>query len=381
MASHLYKTWIEISRSALTHNAGVFKKLIGPKKQLLAVIKANAYGHDAEKVIAPLIKGGVTWLGVDSIDEALRIESVRNDLQVLILGYTLNDRLEEALAHGYRLTVYNPETIKSLGEITRRLKLPAILHVKCETGTSRQGVLPEDLVPLVKLIKKYPKLVLEGISTHFANIEDTSDHSYADTQLLKFKRLVHSLENIGIRVPIKHAACTAATILFPEAHLNMVRVGHGIYGLKSLPDAVKELDTHKLYLKPVLSWKTKIAQVKKLPRGTPIGYGLTERLSRDSRVAVIPVGYADGYDRKLSRIGQVLIGNQRAKILGRVCMNMMMADVTNIRGVKVEDNVVLIGRQGREVITANDLAAKIDTIDYEIVSRINPLIPRFLVMN
>lgn len=381
MIKHSHKTWVEISRNAIISNTRTFQKLIGSKTQLLAVVKSNAYGHGLELVAPVMKKIGVKWFGVDSIDEALRLEAVCPGATILILGYTLTTRLEEAVQHGFRLTVFNVETIRTLGKITNRIKKPAYVHLKCETGTSRQGVLYNDLIPFVKLIGSFPTIILEGLSTHFANIEDTTNHSFAQLQLLKFQRLQGLLERHGIRVPLNHIACTAATLLFPETYCNMVRVGLGLYGLWPSKETIISAKNTKrsIELVPALSWKTCVAQIKRVPRGTSIGYGLTERVSRASKIAVIPVGYWDGFDRKLSSVGSVLINNRRAKILGRLCMNMFVVDVTDIRGVRIEDEVTLLGREGREVISAEEIALKTNTINYEVVSRINPTLPRLLI--
>ncbi len=384
MSQHPLKTWIEISRQKLASNVNAFRKLLGPQTQMLAVVKANAYGHGAKEITPVVLKSGASWLGVDSIDEALELScqpEVKKETSILILGYTSLARLTEAVRHHFRLIVYNPETIRALGKITKQLGLSARIHLKAETGTARQGVLFEDIMDLVRLIGSYPGLILEGLSTHFANIEDTTDHSYAQMQLLKFRRISAALENIGCRVPIRHTACTAAAILFPETHFNLARIGIGLYGL--WPSRETQISATaqrlKLNLQPILTWKTIIAQVKRIPRGQPVSYGLTEQVSRDSKIAILPIGYRDGYDRKLSSVGAVLIRGQSAKILGRVCMNMTVVDVTDIAGARSEDEVVLIGRQGRGVVTAEELARKIGTINYEVVTRINPLIPRQLV--
>ncbi len=278
-----------------------------------------------------------------------------------------------------RIVVYNIETVRELGKISEREKKGVYLHVKLETGTHRQGVFPDKILEFVKEIRKFPFLKLEGISTHFANIEDTTDHSYAESQLTIFKKTVEMLEENGIIIPIKHTACTAATILFPETYFNMVRVGIGIYGLWPSRETLLSSMINgnpRIELKPVLTWKTKIAQIKEVKKGSFIGYGCTYKTNRDSRIAVLPVGYNEGYDRRLSNIGHVLIKGQRAPLRGRVAMNMIMVDVTDIKGVKLEDEVVLIGSQGKERITAEYLASLCGTINYEIVTRINPLIPR-----
>ena len=396
---NFFKTWVEIKQSNLIHNLSQFQKLIGPKTRFMAVVKANAYGHGLIEVSKIVIKNGADWLGVDSIDEALRLKQVGIKTPILILGYTLKSRLAEAIEHGFRLTVYNRETIEKLGEIQNsKFKNKSVnVHIKVETGTSRQGVLEKDVLDFVKLIKKYPYINIEGLSSHFANIEDTTDHRYAQKQLKTFRRIAQRLERNGIKIPLKHIACSAATILFPETHFDMVRVGISIYGLWSSKETlisvkngslvkqgtkIKKSFTallQKFQLRPVMTWKTKVAQVKKLKAGTPISYGLTERISSDSRIAVLPVGYWDGYDRKLSSIGNVLIAGKRCKVLGRVCMNMIIVDVTHIPNIKIEDEVVLLGKQKNEEISADEIAQKLGTINYEVVTRINPLLPRIVV--
>lgn len=390
-----YKTWIEISKSALIYNLKQFRKIVGNKK-IAAIIKADAYGHGLLEVCQILKKSQADWLGVDSVDEALLITKLQNNhpssdhpqggkitkLPIIILGYTIYNRLEDVVKNNFRQTVYNPETVKKLGLISNKLKKKTFLHLKLETGTSRQGILKKDLPKIINLIKQYPYLILEGASTHFANIEDTTDHSYAQKQLAKFNGLIKLAEKeYGQKIKIKHTACSAATILFPETHFDLVRLGISIYGFWSSGET-KVSASHKninLNLKPVLTWKTIVAQVKNLPANTPVSYGLTETLTKDSKIAIIPVGYYDGYDRKLSSIGNILIHGQRCKIIGRVCMNMFVVDVSHVQDIKPEDEVVLIGKQGKEKITADEIAKKINTINYEVVTRINPLIKRIIV--
>jgi len=374
----MHKTWVEINKKALQNNIRQFQELIGKHVQLMAVVKANAYGHGLVEVAKIVVKSGVPWLGVDSIDEAIELRKTGMKTPILILGYTLIFRLKDVIKYDLRQVVYNRETVEELRRQAMRGKKKIKVHLKVETGTSRQGLEKEELLKFAKFIKKYPQIEIEGIYTHFANIEDTTDHGYAKMQLKKFKQAVELLEKNGIKIPIKHTACSAATILFPETYFDMVRLGISMYGLwpsKETFVSAKEKN-RKLKLEPVLSWKTKIAQIKKIKAGTSISYGLTERASQDLKIAVLPIGYFDGYDRKLSGIANVLIKGKRCKLLGRVCMNMMMVDVSHIKNIKLEDEVVILGKQGSEMISAEELAQKIGTINYEVVTRINPLIPR-----
>jgi alanine racemase len=222
--------------------------------------------------------------------------------------------------------------------------------------------------------------VLEGYSTHFANIEDTTDPTYPTAQIRRYESMIKALDKAGYAAPVTHAACTAAAMIFPQTHRQLVRLGIGLYGLWPSREAMVSSRERGvgLELRPVLSWKTRVAQVKWLPAGAYIGYGCTFRTTRKTRLAILPVGYYDGYDRKLSNTAHVLIRGRRAPIRGRICMNLCMADVTDIPAVKVEDEAVLVGAQKKERITAEQLAGWVGTINYEVVSRINPLHPRVL---
>lgn len=372
------KTWVEINKNNLLHNLEQFKNLIGDNVKIMGVVKSNAYGHGLTEV-ADIIFDKVDWFGVDSLAEALELREVGIKKPILVLGYTELADLKEAVKNNISLTVYNKETIEKLGKIPiHNPNLNPKIHIKIETGTSRQGVLEKDLVEFVKFIKQFPSIEVQGLSTHYANIEDTTDSSFAMSQLEAFSRATEILKNEGAEVPLRHTACSAATILFPETRFEMVRLGISMYGLWSSKEtkAVAKNKNLELDLKPVLTWKTIVAQIKNIPADTSVGYGLTERVSRDSKVAILPIGYYDGYDRKLSSIGTVLIRGKRCKVLGRVCMNMTIIDVTDMEKVELEDEVVLLGRQGREEVSVEDLAGKIGTINYEVVTRINLLIPR-----
>lgn len=375
------KTWIEINKKNLLHNLEQFKNLVGDSVKIMGVVKANAYGHGLAEV-AGVISEKVDWFGVDSFTEAMKLREIGIKKPILILGYTELSDLKEAVKNNISLTVYNKETIEKLGKIPiHNPNLNPKIHIKIETGTARQGVLEKDLLDFIKFIKQFPSIEIQGISTHYANIEDTTDSSFAKAQLEVFSRVTETLKKEGVEAPLRHTACSAATILFPETHFEMVRLGISMYGLWSSKEtkAVAKNKNFELDLKPALVWKTIVAQIKNIPAGISVGYGLTERVSRDSKIAILPIGYYEGYDRKLSSIGTVLIRGKRCKVLGRVCMNMIIVDVTDIEKIELEDEVVLLGRQGREEITAEELAQKIGTINYEVVTRINPLIQRIVV--
>jgi len=373
---------VEISRPALVHNIREFRRRIGPRKKFLAVVKANAYGHGLLEVAGLAVGAGVDWFGVNSVDEGVALRRAGIGVPVLVLGYAPLGALEEAVDADLRLTVYNRETVGRLAGLAGRTGKTVRVHVKLETGTWRQGVAPRDLAVFVRDIRRRPGLVVEGLSSHFANIEDTTKHDYPRRQLEIYRAACRALEAGGPRVPLKHMSCTASTILFPEPGFNLARVGIGLYGLWPSKETYLSclLDRRDpLSLKPVLAWKARIAQIKKVPAGAYIGYGGTYRTTRPTVLAVVPVGYFDGYDRGLSNAAHVLVRGRRAPLRGRVAMDFFMADVTDVPGVKLEDDVTLLGADGRERITAEDLASLAGTISYEILARINPLVPRVVV--
>ena len=373
---------VEIDRLALVHNIREFRRLIGPRRKFLAVVKANAYGHGILEVAGIAVSEGVDWLGVNSVDEGAALRRAGIDAPILVLGYTPFSSLEEAVTLGLRLTVYNRETVERLTALASRLRKIARVHVKLETGTWRQGVAAKDLAAFVRDVRRRPGLVFEGLSSHFANIEDTTKHDYPRRQLEIYRSACRRLEEGGPRIPLKHMSCTASTILFPEPGFNLARVGIGLYGLWPSKETYLSclLDKKEpLSLEPVLSWKARIAQIKSVPAGSDIGYGCTYRTTRPTILAVVPVGYFDGYDRGLSNAAHVLVKGRRAPVRGRVAMDFFMADVTDVPGARLEDEVTLLGADGRERISAEDLASLAGTISYEILARINPLVPRVVV--
>jgi alanine racemase len=373
---------IEIDRAALVHNIREFRRLIGPRRLFLAVVKANAYGHGLVETSVLAAAAGVDWLGVHSVEEGVALRESGLDLPILVLGYAPLGVLEDAVRRDLRLTVYNRETVRRLGALAARTRRTVRLHVKVETGTWRQGLAPRDLGPFVREIRKHPGLIFEGLSSHFANIEDTTKHDYPRLQLDCYREACREAEAAAGAVPIKHMSCTASTILFQEPDFNLARVGIGLYGLwpskeTYLSSALQKKEPPDL--RPVLAWKAPIAQIKKVPTGAFISYGCTYRTTRPTVLAVIPVGYSDGYDRRLSNAGHVLVKGRRAPVRGRVAMDFFMADGTDVPGGKLEDTATLLGADGRERISAEDLAGLVGTIGYEVLARLNPRIPRIVV--
>jgi len=375
--------WVEISRSALLHNLGEFRRILGKGPALMAVIKSNAYGHGLLEVASIAIEAGANWLGVNEIDEGLALRDAGHLVPVLVMGMVPIARIDEAIQNGLRCVIYDLERAKAFSEAASRAERVANLHIKVETGLHRQGIEPEKLLDLAQFIHDSPWLELDGLSTHFANIEDTTDQTFAQIQLGRFRESLTKLERADLRPAIAHCACTAAAMVVPETTFDMVRVGVGMYGL--WPSKETQLSVYmrssepRIALHPVMTWKTRIAQVKKAPRGTPIGYGCTEVATHNATIAVLPVGYYDGYDRGLSNQGQVLIRNERAYVRGRVCMNMMMVDVSHLDNVRVGEEVVLLGGHEKEHLAAEFIASQLGTINYEVVTRVGSHMPRMVV--
>ncbi len=344
----------------------------------MVVVKANAYGHGLEAV-APIAAEYGDWLGVNALEEALAIRALGIRKPVAILGHTPIDQLDVVVANDFRQVVYRADVAWGISRAAEVRKTTARIHLKLETGTNRQGIPPGDLPELARAIQRMPGIEIEGAYTHFANIEDTLDPSFALRQLDRFREALASLEALGVRPPLVHAAATAGTLLYPDTQFAMIRLGIGTYGIwpsRETQLAARERG-RKITLRPAMTWKTRVAQVKTIQPGEHVSYGLTFQATHPMKVAVLPVGYYDGYDRKLSNCGRALVRGRAVPVIGRVAMNMTMLDVTDV-SAEPEDEVVLLGRQGNSEIRADELADKIGTIAYEVVSRVNPRIPRIL---
>ena len=371
----MHLNWLEISKKALSDNIKTFRNLIGAGRILGVAVKGNAYGHGLVECSKIFLKAGADYLCVNDLWEAEKLRSAQIKSPLLIMGYTSLKDLKKAVELDCDLIVYNLETIEALG----KLKKPVNVHLKIETGNHRQGIEIKDLLKFIASFKKHKNLILKGVSTHFADIEDRIDHKYAIYQMAEFKKAVEMLQKNGLEPEFKHCANSAAALVLPEAYFNFVRVGIGAYGLWP-SEKTKQAASPTLKLPPALTWKTLVAQVKDVKKGDLIGYGCTYEMSKKGRIAVLPVGYYDGYSRSLSNKGRVLIKGKFAPIVGRVCMNMIMVEVSHIRNVKLEDEVVLIGQQGNETLTAEEMADLLGTINYEVVTRINEELERKLVV-
>lgn len=368
-------TWLEINSRAIQYNLRQFRKAAGRKVMVMPVIKANAYGHGFLTVAKICQKStDADRICVVSLDEAL--ELIKNKLvkkPIMILSFFDRDekKLSLAVKNNIIFPLYSLENAKLLNKVGERLNKKIKVHLKIDTGASRLGILPEETLEFINKIAKYKKIELEGIWSHFASSED--DFSYTKKQHDIFALVCKNLEAQNINIPIKHIACSAATIAYEFTHENALRLGLSLYGLYPTNDIKMAVA-----LQPALSWYTTVIQVKTLPAGAKIGYGGTYTTNRPTKIAVLPVGYWDGYDRRLSNRGHVLIKGERCPILGRICMNICMVDVTNLP-VEAGDKATLIGKDKTNSVSVDDLAKWCDSVNYEVVDRINPLLPRVLV--
>ncbi len=362
MQKLLGTTWVEINLDAIVNNVKNIKKLIGEKKELMAVVKGNAYGHDILEVSSVVLNNGATRLAVARLEEGIFLRKAGITVPILILGLTLKQQAELLVSYNITPTVCEYEMIEKLSESAFKEGKIVKVHLKVDTGMGRIGIFPNHVLNFIKKLKVLKNVQIEGIFTHFS-VADENDKTYTEKQFRKFMEVLTVLEKEGIRIPAKHVGNSATLLDLPHMWLDLVRPGISVYGLYPSREVQK---TVKLI--PAHSFKTRIVFLKELSTGKSIGYGRTYTTKKKRTVvASLPVGYADGYNRLLSNQGEVLVRGRRFPVIGRVCMDQTMIDVTNLPQVEIGDEVVLWGRQGQEEITVEEIADKIVTINYEIV--------------
>jgi alanine racemase len=379
--------WAEIDIGAIENNVRELRRVTRSGARLLAAVKANAYGHGLEAVSRKAVESGADALGVARLPEALQLRAAGIDQPILIFGYTPPDQIQQVLKHDLNQSVYTLETARAYAASARKVGGQLRIHLKVDTGMGRLGILPDarrdqppgidissGAVEEVKAMAALPGLSLEGVFTHFAS-SDSTDKTYAEDQLALFLSFLDELKRIGIEFAVRHAANSGAIIDMPHTHLDMVRAGISLYGLYPSD----EVDRQSIHLKPAMCLKARIVHVKNVPTDFAVSYGMTHRTRRPTVIATVPIGYADGYSRLLSNRGSMLVKGVRAPIIGRVCMDLTMIDVGHIPGVALEDEVVILGRQGQEEISADEIAGLLQTINYEVVSSITARVPRIYI--
>ncbi len=374
-------TWLEIDLGAIAHNVRRLKELAG-EARLMISLKADAYGHGAVQVAHTALLNGASWLGVACLSEGVALRQAGITAPILILGFTPPWQARDALRHDLAVTVFDLDVARAFSRAALALDRPARVHVKIDTGMGRLGLFPHEAVAFVGALRELPGLVVEGLFTHLAVADGTSEweETYTEGQLAAFEQVLADLRAAGIGVPLVHALNSAGLLRGskrPSAaagEQTLVRCGIAVYGLDPSPQVRCPAD-----FRPALTWKTQVAQVKELPAGSYVGYGAAYRTAGPERIAVIPVGYADGFRRSPQHWGEVLVRGRRAPIVGRICMDQTMINVTHIPGVRLGDEVVLIGAQGADRITAEEVAGRLGTINYEVVSAILARVPREVI--
>jgi alanine racemase len=362
-------TWAEVNLKSLAYNLSQVRKILPAHTRIMATIKADAYGHGLIPVARKLAGCGVDYFGVASIDEGIRLRSAGIKVPILIMGLVLKKDIAPLFEHRLTCTVCSYELAQELSKMAGRSSQKAKVHIKVDTGMGRVGVTPEEALKLIKKIKRLEFIEIEGVFTHFALAD--ADKKFTSRQIFLFERLISALEKEGIKIPLLHTANSMAILDYPDSHFNMVRPGLVLYGLYPKPDL-------KVRLKPVLSLRTKVIFVKKVPKGCGISYGHIYVTRNNTTVVTLPIGYGDGYPRNLSNTGKVLLKGRSFKISGRICMDQIMVDVGNLK-VRPGDEAVLIGCQAQNRITTEELALLSGTIPYEIVCGLGSRIPRVYI--
>lgn len=370
------RVYAKIDLDAIAYNMEQMKQNIRPETKVMAVIKADGYGHGAVQIAEMMERWNYIWgFAVATLDEAvvLRTEGIRKP--ILVLGCVFPDQYMEMLKHEIRMNIYTEEMAESISRMAAREGKTAYMHIKLDTGMSRLGFgINEQSAETIKRISKMPNVNMEGIFTHFTKA-DEKDKSFTKKQIQEFVWMTERLKEKNVRFTYEHCSNSAGIIDVPEANFDIVRAGISTYGL--YPS--EEVDKTNVKLKPALALKSHVAFVKEIERGTPVSYGGTFVAKEKMKIATIPVGYADGYPRSLSNKGYVLIRGKKAPILGRVCMDQFMVDVTQIEGVSFGDKVTMIGKDGNEILPVEVLSELSGRFNYEFVCDLGKRIPRVYV--
>lgn len=365
-------TYAEIDLNAIAANVRTIRKTVGPGVRIMPAVKADGYGHGSVKISRVALGAGADMLGVASVEEALELRNGAVEAPILILGCSTPDCAPDIVEYGISATICDIGSACDLSAEAQRRGKKAKVHVKVDTGMGRIGVPAEECLELVTAINGLPMLDVEGVFTHFPS-SDEPDRAFTENQISQFKGILSQLDSRGMTPPFAHAANSAAVLDYPSAYLDMVRPGLAIYGWRPSQDVSKHM-----LLKPSLTFKTKVVFLKELPSGKTISYGRTFTTSRVTKVATIPVGYADGYDRALSNRGEVAVKGYRAPVIGRVCMDQTLVDVTDVPGVAVGDDVVLLGG-GYDYLSVERVAEMLGTVPHDIITSIGKRVPRVYV--
>lgn len=363
-------SWAEIDLEAIRSNIRSFRRHVGDRVQVMAVVKANAYGHGAVPVAQAALEAGAARLAVHRLIEGIELRQAGITAPILVLGYTPPPGAGEFVHWNLTPTMMTPEFAQALSSQAAAQGSTVPVHVKIDTGMNRFGLFPEEVLPFLSAVKNLEGLTLEGMFTHFATA-DSMEQNWVLQQIKEFDAVIAAVKNAGLDIPLIHAANSATTMRYPQAHYQAVRPGIAMYGMHPSSEWEPVFELH-----PALTLKSRVSRVRDLPVGAGISYGRTFVTSRPTRAALVTVGYGDGYHRILSNKGVVLVGGRRAPVLGRVCMDQFVVDVTDIPGVQQDDEVVLVGRQGEERISAEEVGRLMGSINYEVTTGLLPRVMR-----
>jgi alanine racemase len=361
-----HSTWVTVDLDAIKNNVRYF--LDRTSVQVMAIVKANAYGHGAVQVAQAALEAGATWCGVARATEAQELRQAGLDCPILLLGYTPEAQYEEMITRQVSMTVWDTKQIENISRVASKINRRAKLHLNVDTGMSRLGADPKEVIGMLHEIAAFPNIQIEGLFTHFARADET-DSRPTDIQEEQFHELLANLKGAGIQIPLVHAANSAASLTRPSANFDCVRVGIAMYGLQ--PSSERPLPRN---FRPALTWKSILSQVKLLPPGRGISYGHEYVTSRTERIGTVPVGYADGFRRVPGN--HVLVGGRKVPVVGRVTMDQIMVQLDAVPEANAGDEVVLLGAQREQRITAEEIADRWGTINYEVTSGIAHRVPR-----
>jgi len=365
-------TWAEIDLDAIAANTRAIKRIVGDETEIIAIVKANAYGHGEVPVAQTVLHHGATRLAVHRTIDGVRLREAGIEAPILILGYTPPSGIDLVLDYDLTPTAIDRAFV---AQLSKAATAPVSIHVKVDTGMSRYGLFPDEVLGFLRTVEALPRVEIEGLFSHFATA-DEADRAPMLAQWRCFQQVLEEVEAAGFEIPLRHICNSAGVLSLPEAHLDAVRPGILLYGQHPSAECRAPFE-----LQPALTLKSMVVRVRTLPAGSAIGYGRTYITEKPLRVALVPIGYGDGYHRLISNRGAVLIHGQRAPVRGRVSMDQIVVDVDDIDDVHLGDEVVIIGRQGDAQITTEDVARWAETINYEVLTALHPQVVRTYRLN
>lgn len=366
-------TWVEIDLNALKHNLLAIKKQVGQHVKIMGIVKADAYGHGDYEVSRVLLNNGVEMLGIAIIEEGIALRGKGIESPLLILGGIFEEQINDIIQYNLTPTVYNLKLADTLSKKAIHFNKVVKVHVYIDTGMGSIGVRYDRAVEFVRSLHGMKSLMIDGIYTH-CSCSDEEASEYTNLQIKRFKDILAALNTVRVSIPLKHMANSGAILSYPNAYFNMVRPGLSLYGLypsEEIPNIIG--------IRPVMSFKTRVIHIKDMEAGDAVSYGRTYKITKPTRVATLPLGYDDGYNRLLSNQGKVIIKGVKAPIIGRICMDQCFVDVTDIKDISVGDEVVLYGSQGKETISVESIAKQLYTIPYEVTCNISKRVPRIYI--